>query len=85
MTLFWYVAPCSLEEIDRHFRGAYCLHHQGELLMMEAVSTSETSVNFYETTLPNIPEDRYLHTRRRKNPKYHKVFYIFNADINIFS
>jgi hypothetical protein len=28
MTVFWYVAPCSLVEIDRRFRGVYCLHHQ---------------------------------------------------------
>jgi hypothetical protein len=28
--------------------------------MMEAVSTYETSVNFYQTTPPNIPEDRHL-------------------------
>jgi hypothetical protein len=30
------------------------------ILMMEAVSTSETSVNFYETTLRNIPEGGQL-------------------------
>jgi hypothetical protein len=30
-------------------------------LMMEAVSTSETPVNFYQTTLRNIPEDSHLH------------------------
>jgi hypothetical protein len=29
MTVFWNVAPCNLVEIDRRFRGAYCLHHQG--------------------------------------------------------
>jgi hypothetical protein len=28
--------------------------------MMEAASTSETSVNFYQTTLRNIPEDSDL-------------------------
>jgi hypothetical protein len=28
--------------------------------MMEAVSTSETLVNFYETTLRSIPEGRHL-------------------------
>jgi hypothetical protein len=28
--------------------------------MMEAVSTYETSVNVYQTTQPNIPEDNYL-------------------------
>jgi hypothetical protein len=26
MTVFWDVAPCSLLEIDRRFRGACCLH-----------------------------------------------------------
>jgi hypothetical protein len=30
-------------------------------LMMEAASTSETSVNFYQTTRRNIPEDSHLH------------------------
>jgi hypothetical protein len=27
---FWYVAPCSLVGVDQRFRGAYCLHHQGD-------------------------------------------------------
>jgi hypothetical protein len=31
-----------------------------EALMMEAVSTSDTSVNFYQTTQRNIPEDSHL-------------------------
>jgi hypothetical protein len=29
-------------------------------LMMEAAGTFETSVNFYQTTLRNIPEDSHL-------------------------
>jgi hypothetical protein len=29
-------------------------------LMIEAVSTSETSVNFYESTWCNIPEDIFI-------------------------
>jgi hypothetical protein len=29
-------------------------------LMMEAASTSETAVNFYQTTRRNSPEDRHL-------------------------
>jgi hypothetical protein len=40
-------------------------------LMMEAVGTSETSANFYQTTQRNIPEDGNLHTRRRENLKSH--------------
>jgi hypothetical protein len=39
-------------------------------LMMEATSTSETSVNFYQTTRRNIAEDSHLHTRCRENLKF---------------
>jgi hypothetical protein len=28
--VFWVVAPCSLVEVYRRFRGACCLHHQGD-------------------------------------------------------
>jgi hypothetical protein len=45
---------------------------------MEAVSTSETPVNVYETTRCNIPEDSRLHTRRCENPKSHNVERNFN-------
>jgi hypothetical protein len=30
MTVLWDIAPCSLVEVYRRFRGAYCLHHQGD-------------------------------------------------------
>jgi hypothetical protein len=40
-------------------------------LMMEAVSISETSVHFYQTTRRNIPADSHLRTRRRENLKSH--------------
>jgi hypothetical protein len=59
MAVFWDVAPCSLVDIDRRFRCAYCLHHQA--LMTETVSTSETSANIYQTTRRNIPEDGHHH------------------------
>jgi hypothetical protein len=26
--VFWVILPCKMI-VDRHFRGAYCLHHQG--------------------------------------------------------
>jgi hypothetical protein len=38
-------------------------------LMMEAASTSEMSVKFYQTTRPNNPEDSHLHSRRCENLK----------------
>jgi hypothetical protein len=37
--------------------------------MMEAASTSETSVNFYQTTRSKNPEDSHIHTRRSENLK----------------
>jgi hypothetical protein len=30
MAVFWVVAPCSLVDVYRRFRGASCLHHQGD-------------------------------------------------------
>jgi hypothetical protein len=57
------IAPCSLVVIDRLFRCAYSLNHQNDdndtsivALMMKAIRSSETSVNFNETTLHYIPE-----------------------------
>jgi hypothetical protein len=38
-----------------------------------AVSTSETSVNFYETTLCNNPEDSHLHISHYENLKSYYV------------
>jgi hypothetical protein len=61
MAVFWVVAPRNLA------RGLLIA------LMMEAASISETSVNFYQTTRRNNPEDSHLHTRRRKNQKSHLI------------
>jgi hypothetical protein len=52
MAVLWDVSPCSLVDIDRCFRGAYCLHHQGDI---------------YQITRCNIREDSRLHTPRREN------------------
>jgi hypothetical protein len=30
MVAFWDVAPCSVIDTDRHLRGVYCLHRQGD-------------------------------------------------------
>jgi hypothetical protein len=45
----------------------------GLALMMEAARTSETSVNFYQTTRCNNPEDSHLHTHRRENLKSYDI------------
>jgi hypothetical protein len=40
---------------------------------MAAASTSETSVNFFQTTQRKNPEDSHLYTRRRENLKSHEL------------
>jgi hypothetical protein len=40
-------------------------------LMMEAASTSKTSVNLYQTTLRYNLEDSHLHTHRRQILKFY--------------
>jgi phosphomannomutase len=37
--------------------------------MMEAVRTSETSVNIHKTARHNVPEDNHFHTYRHDNRK----------------
>jgi hypothetical protein len=41
---------------------------------MEAARTSETLVNFYQTTRCYNPEDSNLHTHRRENLKSYEVY-----------
>jgi hypothetical protein len=64
MAVFWDVALCSLVDTDQCFRG---------ITMMEAITSYETSVNIYQTTQCNIPEDSHLHTRHYENLKSHQV------------
>jgi hypothetical protein len=71
MTVFWDVAAYSLVEINRRFQGCLLSPSSGRIdlliaLMMETVSSSETSVSI-QTTRRSIPKDSYLHTRRREN------------------
>jgi hypothetical protein len=41
--------------------------------MMEAANTSGMSVNVYQITWCNNPEDSHFHTRRRENLKSHQI------------
>jgi hypothetical protein len=42
----------------------------GRIIKFRTTSTSETPVNFYQTTRLNNPEESCLHTRRRENIVY---------------
>jgi hypothetical protein len=47
--------------------------------MLEAGSTSETSVNVYQTIQSNNPEDSTVHIRRRDNLKSASIMITMNA------
>jgi hypothetical protein len=68
-TVFWDVAPRCLVEDDWHFLEMLTA---SILRVTEAVSTSGTSVNFYQTTRRNNPEDIYIHACRCGNLKSHR-------------
>jgi hypothetical protein len=44
--------------------------------MMEAASTSEMMVNFYQITWRNNPEDSHLRTHCHENLKSHLFYYV---------
>jgi hypothetical protein len=64
MAVFWVVAPCSLVEVSIIRAIA---------LMMEAARTSETLVNFYQTTRYYNPEDSHLNIRHKFFPEHSVV------------
>jgi hypothetical protein len=47
---------------------------------MEAARTSETLVNFYQTTRCYNPEDSNLHTHRRENLKSYEIFIFISLE-----
>jgi hypothetical protein len=53
MAIFWVVALCSLVEVYRRFRGAFCLHHQGDKLLFPDV------IIILEKPLYGIPLSRF--------------------------
>jgi hypothetical protein len=54
-------------------------------LMMGTAKTSETLVNFYQTTLRYNPEDSHLYTHRRENLKSYKIIIAetINTPVNL--
>jgi hypothetical protein len=72
----WVATSGLFNSLNMHKNGWFCMAVKLGLniaLMMESASTSEMSVNFYQTTLYNNPEDSLLYTRRRENLKSHLV------------
>jgi hypothetical protein len=83
--VFWGVAPCRCGRLNRRFGGSYRLQlpaHAGSslanfsTLKMEAIRSSETSVNT-RSTRRHIPEDGILHSHRRENLKNFTYFLLY--------
>jgi hypothetical protein len=53
-------------------------------LMMEVARTSETLINFYQTTRRYNPEDSHLHTHRRENLKSYVISQRFNLKLILY-
>jgi hypothetical protein len=59
MAVFWDVAPCNLIEVHRLWEVVAASIIRA---MKDAGSISATSVDFYQITRCNIPEDSHLQT-----------------------
>jgi hypothetical protein len=72
MTVFWYVVG-KFTDVSEALAAS--IIRAMIALMMEASGASEKSVNVYQTTRRNIPEDNHLHIRRRENLKSRLTLY----------
>jgi hypothetical protein len=68
MAVFWVVAPCSVIEACRRFRGASCLHHLGDDSHLQHL----TYLGFF-----------YIYKIRNPSIKSHYFFlYLLQIEIN---
>jgi hypothetical protein len=80
MAVFWVVAPCSLVKFYQTHGVSEVLAASIIALMMEAARTSETLVNFYQTTWRYNPEDSHLHITDLQRG-YYTFTYIHTTDL----
>jgi hypothetical protein len=71
----WIICNKNIRHMNAHHIPCTCMEMaKGDYLItliMEVASTSETSVNFYQTTQCNIPLDGHLHSCCHENLKSH--------------
>jgi hypothetical protein len=63
MAVFWVVAPCILVV---HGRLKVLAASTRKATMIKAANTSETSLNFHQSTRRNNPEHRHLYSSHRE-------------------
>jgi hypothetical protein len=87
-SIFWDLTPCSPLKVNRRFGGTFRFHVQGRRIsqvrnqreagskhssaLKKKICSSETSVDFQQTTRFYISDDRTLHNHRRENLKFYK-------------
>jgi hypothetical protein len=49
VTAFWYITSSCLVEVDWHFRGSYCLHHQSDALRLPGTSSWKAIIFTFAT------------------------------------
>jgi hypothetical protein len=75
MTFFRDFTPCSLLQVWRRFRGAYCLHHHRP--DDEGSKHLSNVGQFLPDYRRNVPEDSHLHTHRcEKLKSQHQITYV---------
>jgi hypothetical protein len=81
--IFWNMTPCSPLSFNRRFGGTYRLHLQkpasNQVAKIEAICSSETSVDTQRTKRRHIPKDDILHNHRCENLKsYIQFLFVVN-------
>jgi hypothetical protein len=71
ITDFWYIAPCSLVEVDRRFRDAYCSHHQDNSCLCYYEPEHISDPIFFSIRLRK--KKKVLNKRQRNPLDVHKV------------
>jgi hypothetical protein len=73
--IFREATPCTLLEVYRRFGETYCLHLQVRrvgclarfsTMRIETIHSSETLLNFYQTTRRHIPNEGTVHSEYRE-------------------
>jgi hypothetical protein len=53
MTGFWDVVPCSLVEVNRRFKGAYCLHNSpDQRATLQKAAIFKETITIYPNLFP---------------------------------
>jgi hypothetical protein len=94
ITVFWDIIPCSPLKVNRRFGGTDRFHLEGcrisrtrnqresrwQALKMEAICSSETSVDFQRNTRRYITEESTIHNHCCENLKSYMEFFMFYVD-----